>query len=158
MPLNEKPYLQSVSLDSSSDDEAGGYPFNIPAVRDVGKLRFHPDVTFFVGENGAGKSTVLEALALALGFSPEGGYAKLSVVDHFIDLGSASLPSAGAWLQASEGWLLPSRGELFQCRNVYGRSGVSRRVRRKVAPCKIAWRVFHGITDQKTSWQWPVPV
>jgi len=72
MPLNEKPYLQSVSLDSSSDDEAGGYPFNIPAVRDVGKLRFHPDVTFFVGENGAGKSTVLEALALALGFSPEG--------------------------------------------------------------------------------------
>lgn len=73
MPLSEKPYLQSVSLDPSSDEEAGAYPFNIPAVRDVGKIKFHPDVTFFVGENGAGKSTVLEALALALGFSPEGG-------------------------------------------------------------------------------------
>lgn len=73
MPLSEKPYLQSVSIDPSCDEDTGIYPFNIPAVRDMGKLKFHPDVTFFVGENGAGKSTVLEALALALGFSPEGG-------------------------------------------------------------------------------------
>ena len=49
------------------------YPFHIPAVRDLEGLAFHPNVTFFVGENGAGKSTVLEALAVALGFSPEGG-------------------------------------------------------------------------------------
>jgi predicted ATPase len=33
----------------------------------------HPDVTFFVGENGTGKSTLLEGIALALGFGPEGG-------------------------------------------------------------------------------------
>lgn len=36
-------------------------------------IDFHPNVTFFVGENGSGKSTVLEAIALALGFGPEGG-------------------------------------------------------------------------------------
>jgi predicted ATPase len=36
-------------------------------------MNFHPDVTFFVGENGSGKSTVLEAIAVALGFGPEGG-------------------------------------------------------------------------------------
>lgn len=35
--------------------------------------RSHPNVTFFVGENGSGKSTVLEAIAVALGFGPEGG-------------------------------------------------------------------------------------
>ncbi|MBC7708880.1 MAG: AAA family ATPase [Rhizobacter sp.] len=58
-----------------SDIEIDGdaYPYNIPSVRAMGCLDFHADVTFFVGENGAGKSTVLEAIALALGYSPEGG-------------------------------------------------------------------------------------
>jgi predicted ATPase len=53
-----------------NDDE---YPFNVPAVREMASIEFHPNVTFFVGENGSGKSTVLEGLALALGFGPEGG-------------------------------------------------------------------------------------
>lgn len=73
MALSEKPYLQRVTLNLPADTDTKGYPFSIPAVRDIENLNFHPDVTFFVGENGAGKSTVLEALALALGFSPEGG-------------------------------------------------------------------------------------
>lgn len=73
MALSEKPYLQRVILNLPADTDTKGYPFSIPAVRDIENLSFHPDVTFFVGENGAGKSTVLEALALALGFSPEGG-------------------------------------------------------------------------------------
>jgi predicted ATPase len=30
-------------------------------------------VTFFLGANGTGKSTLLEALAMALGFNAEGG-------------------------------------------------------------------------------------
>lgn len=49
------------------------YPFNLPAVRALDRLELHPKVTFFVGENGSGKSTVLEALAVSLGFNPEGG-------------------------------------------------------------------------------------
>ncbi|MGA3113438.1 MAG: AAA family ATPase [Syntrophobacteraceae bacterium] len=36
-------------------------------------LSFHPDVTFLVGENGTGKSTLIEAIALVMGFGPEGG-------------------------------------------------------------------------------------
>ena len=31
------------------------------------------NVSFFVGENGSGKSTILEAIAECCGFSPEGG-------------------------------------------------------------------------------------
>jgi predicted ATPase len=49
------------------------YPHTLPAVRGLGRLAFHPKVTFFVGENGSGKSTVLEALAVGLGLNPEGG-------------------------------------------------------------------------------------
>ena len=30
-------------------------------------------VSFLVGENGVGKSTLMEALAIAMGFNPEGG-------------------------------------------------------------------------------------
>jgi len=36
-------------------------------------LEFHDKVTFIVGENGTGKSTILEGIAVAYGFNPEGG-------------------------------------------------------------------------------------
>ncbi|WP_217903418.1 AAA family ATPase [Flectobacillus sp. BAB-3569] len=49
------------------------YPFNIPALSGLTKLQLHPQVTFFVGENGTGKSTLIEAIAVALGFNAEGG-------------------------------------------------------------------------------------
>jgi predicted ATPase len=49
------------------------YPFSLPAVRSLDVLRFHPSVTFFVGENGSGKSTLLEAIAVCAGFNAEGG-------------------------------------------------------------------------------------
>lgn len=36
-------------------------------------LEFERPVTFLVGENGTGKSTLLEGIAVACGFNPEGG-------------------------------------------------------------------------------------
>lgn len=73
MPKREKPYLISASFNPDVPINFKSYPFNIPAVRDIEQIEFHPCVTFFVGENGSGKSTVLEALAIVLGFNPEGG-------------------------------------------------------------------------------------
>ncbi len=52
------------------------YPFNIPAVRHLekmGSLTLEKPVTFFVGENGTGKSTLIEDIAVAMGFNGEGG-------------------------------------------------------------------------------------
>lgn len=49
------------------------YPFAIPAIRNLDSLKFHPKVTFLVGENGMGKSTLVEALVVAIGLNPEGG-------------------------------------------------------------------------------------
>jgi predicted ATPase len=49
------------------------YPFSIPAVRALHSLDLHESVTYFVGENGTGKSTLIEAIAVAAGFNAEGG-------------------------------------------------------------------------------------
>jgi predicted ATPase len=51
------------------------WPHTIPAVRQIltDGLDLDPGVTFLVGENGTGKSTLVEAVAIAFGMSPEGG-------------------------------------------------------------------------------------
>ena len=73
MPKRTKPYLSHASVRSEAEADLNAYPFCIAAVREINCIEFHPNVTFFSGENGSGKSTVLEALALALGFGAEGG-------------------------------------------------------------------------------------
>src|SRR3954471_22797082 len=73
MPFAARPYLQRVSFKPDAELNFEAYPLAIPAVREIESIEFHPDVTFFVGENGSGKSTVLEAIAVAMGFGPEGG-------------------------------------------------------------------------------------
>lgn len=52
------------------------YLSGLPVVQwllESGKLDFTGDVTFFVGENGTGKSTIIEAIAICAGFNAEGG-------------------------------------------------------------------------------------
>lgn len=73
MHVQPKPYLREISLKRDKIADATKYPFTIPAVRHLDLLQFEPDVTFLVGENGTGKSTLLEAVSVALGFNAEGG-------------------------------------------------------------------------------------
>ena len=49
------------------------YPFNIDVVKNFKELKLNSQVTFFIGENGTGKSTLIEAIAVALGMPAEGG-------------------------------------------------------------------------------------
>lgn len=51
----------------------GSYLRDIEAIKGLEEIEFTSPITFFVGENGSGKSTVLEAMAIACGFNPEGG-------------------------------------------------------------------------------------
>ena len=52
------------------------YLSDLPVVKNtikMGGLVFDKPITFFVGDNGVGKSTLIEAIAIGLGFNPEGG-------------------------------------------------------------------------------------
>jgi predicted ATPase len=53
----------------------GSWPLTVPAVEQLVRegLRLRPGVTFLVGENGSGKSTIVEAVAEAYGLPPDGG-------------------------------------------------------------------------------------
>lgn len=67
------PFIESVLFDRSRIWNTDHYAFGLPAIKSLTKLDLHPKVTFFVGENGSGKSTMLEAIALANGLNAEGG-------------------------------------------------------------------------------------
>ncbi len=71
--LDEPCFLNGIALRREFVSSFDVYPYAIPAIRELRELKFHPRVTFFVGENGAGKSTLLEGIALAEGFNAEGG-------------------------------------------------------------------------------------
>ena len=71
--MSARHYLLQVSVKPGAVPVGAPYPFCLPAVRHLGKMEFHPEVTFLVGENGTGKSTLLEALAVACGLNAEGG-------------------------------------------------------------------------------------
>ncbi len=49
------------------------YPFSVVAIRELNALVFRSRICFFAGENGTGKSTLLEAIAAHYGFGREGG-------------------------------------------------------------------------------------
>ena len=69
----DSPFVRSVMLNREDVPAFSNYPFNLPSIKTLTQLTLHPKVTYLVGENGMGKSTLLEAIAVSLGFNPEGG-------------------------------------------------------------------------------------
>ena len=66
-------FVTGVRLDREDVPSFDEYPFNIELIKDFEELEFNSKVTFLVGENGIGKSTFIEAIAVSLGLNPEGG-------------------------------------------------------------------------------------
>lgn len=89
------------------------YPFSLPAVRELDILTLHPSVTFFVGENGTGKSTLLEAMAVACGFNPEGGSKNFAFSTH------ASHSDLHKYLRLSRGIRKPKTGWFLRAESFY---------------------------------------
>jgi predicted ATPase len=127
--LAAKPYIRSVNLKDRSLLQSGQYPYIIPAVRQLDKLVFHPDMTFIIGENGTGKSTIIEAIAVALGFNPEGGtkyglfefnHTHSSLHENLTVAKSFKSPKDGYFLRAESFYNLASKIDEFKKEIDYG--------------------------------------
>lgn len=74
MKLNQDTqFIKLVNLKSEQISSYNEFPLSLPVIRNFQEIFFHPNVTYIIGENGMGKSTLLEGIAMALGFNPEGG-------------------------------------------------------------------------------------
>lgn len=65
-------YISKI-INKKLKSDRGCYPYNIPSIINLNELTFQSPVTFIIGENGCGKSTLIEAIAIKVGFNPEGG-------------------------------------------------------------------------------------
>lgn len=55
--------LSSLRLRNFPEDQKDQFPFTLPLIRNLEEIEFEKNISFFVGENGSGKSTILEAIA-----------------------------------------------------------------------------------------------
>jgi predicted ATPase len=104
------------------------YPFSIPAVQALGGLELST-VTYFIGENGSGKSSILEAIAILCGFNAEGGSLNFnfatrrseSVLHRHIRLARGlSRPRTGFFLRAESFFNLATEIERLDVIRYYG--------------------------------------
>lgn len=128
--MDQRGFLLSVKLWEDGIDWAT-YPFSIPAVRDFSRVRFHPQVTFFVGDNGSGKSTLVEAIAVAMRLNAEGGTKDLSFstrssessLHGFVQpVRSTRQPDSGFFLRAESFYNVATRIEELGLQAFYGGS------------------------------------
>ncbi|HSM61785.1 MAG TPA: AAA family ATPase, partial [Longimicrobiales bacterium] len=75
--MSEGDGVQLLSLRYEAPGGYAGFPFSVPAIRTLETIELASPVTLLVGENGTGKSTLLESLAIAAGL-PVVGSARLS--------------------------------------------------------------------------------
>jgi predicted ATPase len=96
--------------------DRAAYPFCLPYLRDDFELSFDRSITIIAGENGTGKSTLLEGIAVLAGYDEAGGGKGYMPVDHSKAIekmgGQLSQALRAAWLpKITNGWFF--RAESF---------------------------------------------
>ena len=108
MNIDSSLIVKKIYLERDKIENFDNYPFNIEIVKKFEELNFKAPVTFFVGENGVGKSTFIEALAVSLGLPAEGGTENFryntkyttSCLADFLRVGTFNKPKTKFFLRA----------------------------------------------------------
>ncbi|TEB16283.1 DNA replication and repair protein RecF [Pelotomaculum sp. FP] len=128
----KRKYISGVRLNSLPEEDS--YLGGLPVVRHLAQrkeLFFPKSVTFLVGENGTGKSTLLEAIAVAYGFNAEGGTRNFSFstslthseLYRHLTLSRSAYPKDGFFLRAESFYNAASYiDEIGAAHNYGGRS------------------------------------
>ncbi len=66
-------YIKEIKYNKEKVIDKEKYPFNIEVLKNLKEIKIKKPVTFLIGENGTGKSTLIEAIAIACNLNPEGG-------------------------------------------------------------------------------------
>jgi predicted ATPase len=82
MMANQNLYIRQIKINKDRIEDTSVYPFCLPIVQHIDLLELQAPVTFLVGENGTGKSTLLEAIAVCYGFNAEGGSRNFNFSTH----------------------------------------------------------------------------
>lgn len=133
-------YLRAVEIDWSKLPR-DSWLRDIPALRQLGQLRFDRNITLLAGENGTGKSTLLEGIAVNCGFNPEGGTInyRFSTFDEGDGLAQA--------MRVSRGFRRPPFGYFFRAEsffNVASQAEVYRNSGLGPVPKEIYYERFGG--------------
>jgi len=59
-------HLRHLEVREFNKQDEDSFPFDLAIIRSLREMKFDSPVTFFVGENGSGKSTILETIACAV--------------------------------------------------------------------------------------------
>lgn len=114
----EKRYIRSVMIDWKRVP-LDSYTFQIESIRSIKRFDFSENITIFSGENQSGKSTLLEAIAVAYGFNPEGG----TLNYRFETFNDVSDLHKG--ITISKGYGRPAFGYFFRAESFYNVSSMA---------------------------------
>lgn len=128
-------FIKKVIFDREKVDNFAKYPFNIGIIKNLDEVIFDSPVTFLVGENGVGKSTFIEALAISIGLNAEGGTQNFdfhtkdthSILSKYIKVAKYGKPKTKFFLRAesfynfsSEMQRLVEENSYYRLYNSYG--------------------------------------
>lgn len=127
-------WLRAIRLDLDRVDDRDVYPYTLRAVQALEhEVTLDPAVTFLVGENASGKSTIIEALAVAAGFNAEGGSRNFnfetrsstsSLHDSLRLVRDVRRPSTGFFLRAESFFNVATQVEELGVDEAYGDRGL----------------------------------
>lgn len=124
----------------------GSYPFTLPAVRELEKIRFDRPVTFLMGENGTGKSTLWRPLPSTLALI-------LKAVPGISSFTSRDSPNSSLWKEITlvKGYRRPRDGFFLRAESFYNAASYIDELDEQPTPAPKVIQAYGGVSLHRMS-------